>query len=315
MNSRRLARTWPYPRYSDYERGLRQAAAAWFKSKGFDVQSRYPFILDKFENWPKNIICSDVVDYIKAQREASKGREAYALHKYIHHGLSSQAMLFNLLGPLIVRSDLESLKPAFDDVGIIWPQGEIKARFELTDRTVFNEDSGQPTSIDLAITGSDVVLFVESKLSEKEFGGCTLFENGDCEGRNPCRIGLQNCSLHHIGRQYWNRLQEHGFLEGDMVESPICPLANYYQFFREVIFALHNKGMFVLLYDERNPAFMRQSKQGGTTLGLWPFLQSFIPDSKRDRIGAVTIQKVVAAISASGRHNDWIDEFRAKYGM
>ena len=52
-----------------------------------------------------------------------------------------------------------------------------------------------------------------------------------------------------------------------MVESPICPLANYYQFFREeVIFALHNKGMFVLLYDERNPAFMRQSKQGRNPL-------------------------------------------------
>ena len=26
-------------------------------------------------------------------------------------------------------------------------------------------------------------------------------------------------------------------------------------------------------------------------------------------------QKVVAAITASGRHNDWIGEFRAKYGV
>lgn len=104
-------------------------------------------------------------------------------------------------------------------------------------------------------------------------------------------------------------------VEGLNTGSPICPLANYYQFFREAIFALHNKGIFVLLYDERNPAFMRQSKQGGTTLGLWPFLQSFIPECKRDRIGAVTIQKVVAAITASGRHNDWIAEFKAKYGV
>ncbi|MGI6469363.1 MAG: PGN_0703 family putative restriction endonuclease [Syntrophomonadaceae bacterium] len=100
-----------------------------------------------------------------------------------------------------------------------------------------------------------------------------------------------------------------------MLRSPICPLANYYQFFREVIFALHNKGIFVLLYDERNPVFMRRSTHDGSTLGLWPFLQTFIPKSKRDRISAVTIQQVVAAITASGRHNDWIGEFRAKYGM
>ncbi len=60
---------------------------------------------------------------------------------------------------------------------------------------------------------------------------------------------------------------------------------------------------------------MRRSKQAETTLGLWPFLQTFIPESKRDHIGDVTIQQVVAAMDASGRHSDWIGELRAKYGI
>jgi len=37
-----------------------------------------------------------------AQREAQQ--QGFPLHKYTHHGLSSQAMLFNLVGSLIVRS-------------------------------------------------------------------------------------------------------------------------------------------------------------------------------------------------------------------
>jgi hypothetical protein len=35
----------------------------------------------------------------------------------------------------------------------------------------------------------------------------------------------------------------------------LCPFANHYQFFREIPFALENDGVFVLLSDDRNPAF------------------------------------------------------------
>lgn len=314
-SSRRLARTWPYARYARYEQDLRKAAAAWFQRKGFTVHHKMPYCLDKHVNWKNNIICADVVDYIETQRTISKSLEPYPLHKYIHHGLSSQAMLFNLIGPLIVRDDLSVLENAFRNAGIGWPQGRIEARFEVSDRTVFNENTGQPTSIDLIITGLDKTLYIESKLSEKGFGGCTVFASGDCEGRNPCGIGFTSCYLHHIGRQYWNHLERHGFVQNCFKESPICPLANYYQFFREVIFALHNKGEFVLLYDARNPAFLRQSAEDAETMGLWPFLMQFVPEQFRKGVGAISLQQVVDAIEENGHHADWINEFRVKYGL
>ncbi len=45
--------------------------------------------------------------------------------------------------------------------------------FEYEDREVFNEGSRQPTSIDARLFGSDLNLFVEVKLQEKEFGACS----------------------------------------------------------------------------------------------------------------------------------------------
>lgn len=59
-----------------------------------------------------------------------------------------------------------------------------KAQFEYEDRTVFNEDTGLPTSIDLVLfdTENRPKIFIESKLVEAEFGGCSVFKKGDCWG-------------------------------------------------------------------------------------------------------------------------------------
>jgi len=46
----------------------------------------------------------EVADYIRQQAsEAEEESENFPLHKYIHHGLSSQAMIFNLVGPLLLK--------------------------------------------------------------------------------------------------------------------------------------------------------------------------------------------------------------------
>ncbi len=77
--------------------------------------------------------------------------------------------------------------------------------FEYSQRSVFNEDSGQPTSIDLVLRApeGEVSAFVECKFVEREFGQCSVFTGGDCDGRNPAS-DLSLCYLHHIGRRYWN---------------------------------------------------------------------------------------------------------------
>jgi len=270
-SSRRKAQTWPYKRQAQFERELREAAKKWFVSHSDSVSIKYPYILAEYNDWPQNIILSEVADYIQAERDKrQKVKSGFPLHKYIHHGLSSQAMLFNLVGPLIKRDDLQPLQQALEQAcGLVWPVGKITASFEYEDRQVFNEDSGQPTSIDLVITGEtgDGALYIESKLVEKEFGGCSVFADGDCEGQNAASNHAL-CYLHHIGRQYWQRLDEFGFTQGVFKDSPVCLLAGYYQFFREVLFALARGGHFVLLYDERNPAFYRSSSVGQRGLTL-----------------------------------------------
>jgi hypothetical protein len=48
----------------------------------------------------------------------------------------------------------------------------------------FNEDTGQPTLIDLVLFDKNThpKIFMESKLVEAEFGGCSFFRKGDKKG-------------------------------------------------------------------------------------------------------------------------------------
>lgn len=314
QNSRRNARTWPYPRHKAFEELLRKSNAEWFSKQGYAVNQKMPYILTQWEDWPKNIILPEVVDYIRSEKDdrASLG-VGFPLHKYIHHGLSSQAMLFNLVGPLVVTDNYSPLKKAFTEHGVAWPSGDVTLQFEVEDRTIFNEDSGQPTSIDLVIQGirGEVSLFVESKLVEHEFGGCSVFAAGDCDGKNPVDE-FSRCYLHHLGRQYWVLLKKHGFFEGLIGTSPICPLAMYYQYFREVLFAIESGGDFVLLYDERNPTFY--CGNGNSDRGLMPFLSAFLPDDLKSRIHAISIQDIIHSFEKDNRFI-WINDFKNRYAI
>lgn len=315
LNSRRLAQEWAHPRMGEHEKVLRDAAGKWFRDRGLATHPKMPYLLDKWENWDGNIILPEVAKTIVEERKEREGKKGFPLHKYVHHGLSSQAMLFNLIGPLIVRNDLAPLKEVIEAHGLTWPEGAI-AEYEYEDRNVFNEDSGQPTSIDLWVhtTNNNAgSIFIESKLVEREFGGCSVFSNGDCDGFNPCKSGsgFSDCYLDFIGRTYWRKLASHGFLDGPLRADTLCILGNYYQFFREVLFAIEKNGVFILLVDQRNPAF--ESQDGSR--GLWPKLIQLVPQPLRPRLAKITVQEVAQAIEKSGRHNDWIGTFKEKYAL
>lgn len=309
--TQQIQETMQHSQYSDYRKHLESAAADWFKSNGKIVAKSAPYVLSKRSLWPDNIILQSVVGYIKKKKsEAEEKKMSFPLHKWVHHGLSSQAMLFNLFGPLLATGDISPAKSAFNQ----WPSGEVSAAFEVEDREVFKEKQAQPTSIDLVISGTSNkdALFIEAKLVEQEFGGCSVFSRGDCCGKNPAN-NFSECYLHKIERTYWDRLNEYGFIKGLVGIGPICPLANYYQFFREVIFALVKGGSFVLLYDERSPVFHCSSQNGDT--GLMPFLTEFVPQNLQPHVSSVSIQTVVQSIKDSNKHNDWISEFEKKYGL
>ncbi|HOD08042.1 MAG TPA: hypothetical protein PKG98_08100 [Myxococcota bacterium] len=317
---------------------MRRAAAAWFAGKGAETAAGRPYCLARHDMWRGNIILPEVAEYVAAEHARRDGDNGFPLHQWVHHGLSSQAMVFNLVGPLIVRGDLAPLQVAMERAGIAWPAGTARAGFEHSDCAMFNEDPAHPTSIDVVVEGEGGNLYIESKMVERGFGGCSVFADGDCEGMNPYPDRPEACYLHHIGRKYWTMMSDMGFGQAaagpgsepatesatatviapapvsNLTTGPVCPFASYYQFYREVMFAIASGGRFVLLHDARNPAFLK-SVDGHPPRGLWPFLVESIPQHLRSRVGRVTMQSVVDAIDESGRHADWVGEFRAKYGV
>ena len=89
-SSRRLAQSWPFPRYYAYQRKMRETAKRWFDGKNLARDPKYAFILDRWENWPSNLILPEVADYIRRQKMMCEGEgKPFPLHKHLHHGLSS----------------------------------------------------------------------------------------------------------------------------------------------------------------------------------------------------------------------------------
>jgi len=313
LNSKQLARTWPYPRYKPFIKGLRKSASEWFQQQNLQTSPRMVYCLASHNDWKNNIILPAVSAYIENMKiEAEEKGLSFPLHQYLHHGLSSQAMVFNLIGPLIIRNDLSPLLNALKEKGVTFAYPLSSAEFEYEDRDVFNEDSGQPTSIDVIvrdISGTPRV-FIESKFVEQEFGGCSVFKDGDCDGKNPFLNG-DSCYLHHIGRKYLDLMKKYGF-DKTMQSEKQCPLACHYQFFREVLFSLCHDGIFILLSDERSPVF--EYTGDGQTRGLIPFLRSFVPQQYQSSIISLSIQSLVKSIINSGNH-EWIFDFNNKYGI
>lgn len=314
MSSRSKAQNWPYTRYSHYRKEVEKAAAEWFSDHKIAVKSKTPYILDSYANWRKNIILPEVAEYILQQRNTALAQgHSYPLHKFIHHGLSSQALIFNLIGPMMVSNDFTPLKRALDQVGIGWPEGDVSAQFEYEDRLVFNEDSGQPTSVDVVFFDHQHQprIFIESKFVEQKFGGCSVFATGDCDGHNP--IGnLNSCYLHFIGRRYWKLLEKYGFLDGRIAQDSSCALINHYQFFREILMALELNGQFVLMHDERSPVFA--ISDGPEKRGFYHFLMSITPKHLHERIKLISIQQVIDQVEKQGNCT-WLSEFKTKYGF
>lgn len=313
-NSRRLAQQWPYPRHKAFERHLRQSASAWFEEKQFSTHPKMTYCLKNWSDWKKNIILDEVASYIEMVKNACEEEgKPFPLHKYVHHGLSSQAMAFNLLGPLITRNDYEPLIRLLQKKRIENAHQIASALFEYEDRFVFNEDSGQPTSIDVVLRdrAKTPIIFIESKLVEKEFGGCSVFANGDCNGENPIADRKQ-CYLHFIGRRYWELMEKYRFTD-NLSQERQCVFVSHYQFFREILFSFEKGGAFLLLSDERSPVF--HCELYGKNRGLMPFLLTFVPSELRERIASISVQELVRSIKEVGNYNDWIGEFECKYGL
>lgn len=95
------------------------------------------------------------------------------------------------------------------------------------------------------------------------------------------------------------------------INSPICPFSVYYQFYRELLFAIENNGYYVILTDSRNPAFYKSANN--SQRGLIPILINLIPGDLRPIIKMLNIQEVIDKLE--NLDYDWTEEFRDKYGL
>lgn len=300
------------PRREEAIKKLRTKLSDYFIAKGISTNKRYPYILDTREHWHNNIIEVRVLDYItnlKAEKENQ--REPFPLHKYLHHGLSSQAFLFNLLGPVVADKRFDVIDEIVNSAGVALDGKVSTINFELEDRSVFRENQGQPTSVDIAAeTDTGERIYAEFKFTEAEFGGCSLFVNGDCDGRNPA-ANFKMCYLHCIGRQYWNVMSKFNLITSEVLKESRCPFTDLYQAYRLIMFALDKGGHFILIYDERNPAFYVKTPNG-LTRGVFARFLEYLPQEVRDKCHLVSTQKIFDILKRNIREQ-WVENLQAKY--
>ena len=55
-SSKALAKSWPYPKYQDFEAALQESATNWFTARHYPRHSKYPYCLARWDDWPRNII-------------------------------------------------------------------------------------------------------------------------------------------------------------------------------------------------------------------------------------------------------------------
>ncbi len=289
----------------------RRQVEAYFMQKGFPTSPERPYSLRTHSDWPFNIIVETVAHYIsRLKKQRHEEGRSFALHNYVHHGLSSQAFSWNLLGPLIVDEQWHIIEELLTMAGVPFNGKITGAELELEDPTVFNEDRGQPTSVDMCFRSAPGDnIFVEFKYTEADFGGCSVFRDGDCDGLNPAN-DFALCYLHNIGRKYWTLAESYGLLSEKMRIDSLCSFATLYQAYRLVLFTLVKGGHFLLLYDERNPAFIME--RNGIKRGLWVRVYESLPDSARDRCHALSVQSVLKVLE-SHKELDWLAELKVKY--
>ena len=289
----------------------RRQAAKYFAGKGLSVNPRTAYMLDRHASWPSNIILPRAALFIQREIERRKAlKQHFALHTFVHHGLSSQALLWNLLGPLVVDECWDLLTQILREAGIPLNGQVSGAEFEVENPEVLGERGGQPTSVDLGVcTSANEQVFLESKFTEADFGDCSVFRDGDCDGRNPA-LDFDLCYLHRIGRKYWLLMKEHRLLHGSLRADSQCPFTNLYQAYRLVLYALEQEGHFLLLYDDRNPAFVTLDRQGRQR-GLFLRVLKSLPEHARARCHALSVQKVIGALEP--HRLVWLEELKEKY--
>lgn len=255
-----------------------------------------------------------------------------AVHDYVGHIASSQALCWNIVMPMKKH---DNFRPLFEVISSALARGGIASDFDFGIETTevlelnvahdLGEEGKAATSIDLYLrTPQGKVCAVEFKLTEPDFGRCKLprDKNGKCDGNYGSPQNIQNndgflCYLAMRGRRYWHLGGQYDLLNPTRLNKP-CPLHKYYQALRNLMVAKKRsqetsdkqiRGIFVLAADERNEAFWgADSHFDSFKQYLADVRGKYVPDVFR-----VSVQDIVNNFSDSlSRYKEY---FYVKYGF
>jgi hypothetical protein len=255
-----------------------------------------------------------------------------AVHDFIGHIASSQALCWNIVLPMKKH---DNFSPLFKVLNRVLAEENMASDFDFGIETTevlelnvgqdLGEDGKAATSIDLYLrTPQGKVCAVEFKLTEPDFGRCKLprDKSGKCDGNYGSLNNIENnngylCYLAMRGRRYWHLGGQYSLLNPTRVNKP-CPLNTYYQALRNLMVAKKRsqessdkeiRGIFILAADERNAAFWGpDSHYASFKEYLEEVRGKYVPDVFR-----ISVRDIVD--SFSGSLSQYKEYFGVKYGF
>lgn len=288
-----------------------------------ETPKRPPVFL-RSEAW-KNVIINPQSKHSEKERLLALIPEGER-HKWYGSMSSSQALAQSVLGNLAIYNHLECLTGLKSDEGhpLLEKADLSPGNFSMEHKINFLCEP-QRTSLDGYIAG-DYQIAIECKFTESEVGTCSRprlaltasnYESEYCDGNYSYQMTrVERCSLTKIGVLYWRYVPSLFKWTNDIDHRP-CPLRRNYQLVRNILavgvkvdetVSPHN-GHVVLLYDDRNPAFLNNGA------GLIAYEETRDALYKPEMLRKCSWQRIVEHI----RHHNilpWLtDELSLKYGF
>lgn len=245
-------------------------------------------------------------------------------HKWFRSMNSSQALAQSVLGNLAINDSLHYLSEIKDDEGMdLFGKAQISSdNFAMEYKVNYlGEPHSRSTSLDGYVSG-DYRIAIECKFIETEVGPCSHAKSTSknpkppCDGTYSMQGGKERCLLTERKRKYWQYVPQLFEWKSDSDLFP-CPLNKNYQLVRNVLAVgvkpdgtvSANNGHVILIYDERNPAFL----EGGD--GLIAYEETRIALRKPTMLRKCSWQRIVQYLREQNIL-PWLTENLAlKYGI
>jgi hypothetical protein len=238
---------------------------------------------------------------------------------------SSQALAQSLFGNLIVHDQLGILGDIETETG----EPLVGASPEAAELEFEVGFLGEPrkTSLDVLVRRANGYrVAFECKLTEPEVGTCSRpaltphernYKRDHCDGTYTCQRGRKvRCSLTNVGVAYWNHIPGLFHWSSAHDHRP-CPVRETYQLVRNVLAVSVDgegvvnpgKGHAVLIYDERNPAFI----SGGA--GHTAYEKTRDALREKSTLRRCSWQSILQHLRRAGALKWLTDDLSAKYGL